>query len=200
MSLPSFRHVLLLGVLAAARVGGASPVFEGYTVINGQGYAFELKTPRGWYGDDEAGRSQGLNVVYYPTGHRWDEAPAVCYVRVRTLDGTVTRIDDQVRDTLRNLRENGAPNAQVRFVRTITTQDASKARVYHFSGDRFGNREAAAYVQAKTTVQFVTLSARDDASFQSALPAFEALVSSYEDLTKPPASTPAPALEDLDGR
>ena len=133
----------------------ADPVLEGYTVVSGRGYAFELKAPRGWYLDDAAGREQGLNVVFFPKGYEWDNAPAVCYARVRTVGGGVNRVEDQVKDTLRNLRQNGATAPEVRFVSTITTQDASKAQIYYFMGDRFGNREATAYVQAKASIQAI---------------------------------------------
>jgi hypothetical protein len=180
---------ILLGVLLTAAV--ADPILEGYTVISGQGYAFELKAPRGWYLDDAAAREQGVNVAFYPKGYAWENAPAVCYARVRTAGGEVNRVEDQVKDTLRNLRQNGATNPEARFIRTITTQDASKAQVYYFSGDRFGNHEATAYIRAKASIQFVTLSAHDETAFRDALPAFESLVSSYEDLTKPSSSDDA---------
>jgi hypothetical protein len=175
----------ILGVLLTAAL--ADPILEGYTVISGQGYAFELKAPRGWYLDDAVAREQGINVAFFPKGYAWDNAPAVCYARVRTVNREVSRVEDQVKDTLRNLRQNGATDPEARFVRTITTQDASKAQVYYFSADRFGNHEATAYIQAKASIQFVTLSARDETAFRNALPAFESLVSSYENLTKSPS-------------
>jgi hypothetical protein len=177
--------ISILGVLLTAAL--ADPILEGYTVISGQGYAFELKAPRGWYLDDAVAREQGVNVAFFPKGYAWDDAPAVCYARVRTVGGEVKRVEDQVKDTLRNLRQNGATDPEAHFIRTITTQDASKAQVYYFSGDRFGNHEATAYIQAKGSIEFVTLSARDETAFRNALPAFESLVSSYEDLTKPPS-------------
>lgn len=177
--------ISILGVLLTAAL--ADPILEGYTVISGQGYAFELKAPRAWYVDEAVAREQGINVAFFPKGYAWDSAPAVCYARVRTVSREVSRVEDQVKDTLRNLRQNGATDPEARFVRTITTQDASKAQVYYFSGDRFGNHEATAYIQTKASIQFVTLSARDETAFRNALPAFESLVSSYEDLTKSPS-------------
>lgn len=165
-------------------------ILEGYTVVNGKGYAFELKAPHAWVLDNEAAREQGLNVVFYPKDASWDNGKAVCYVRVRTLDSSVHNVEEQVRDTLRNLRENGSPNASARYVKTLTTQDASKAKIFYFSGDRFGNLEATAYVQSKTTIHFITLSAKDENTFRYSLAAFESLVTSYEDLTKPRTTEP----------
>ena len=179
------RIALLVLLWALPAAAFAEQILEGYTVVSGRDYAFELKAPRGWYLDNRSGRDQGINVVFYPRGYAWDTAPAVCYVRVRTIGGKILRIEDQVEDTLRTLRENGAANPQAHLETTITTQDATKARVYYFHGDRFGNLEATAYVQAGKSIHFMTLSAHDETAFRNALSAFEALVSSYEDLAKP---------------
>jgi hypothetical protein len=42
-----------------------------------------------------------------------------------------------------------------KYVRTLTTQDASKAEIYYYTGDQFGNFEAAAYIQAKGSIHFL---------------------------------------------
>ncbi len=102
---------------------------------------------------------------------------------------------DQVNDTVRNLREAGSPNATVKHVKTLTTQDASKAEIYYYTGDKFGNFEATAYIQARGSIHFITLSARDQDSFRQATPAFDAVVTSYEDLTKSPATESRPGKE-----
>src|SRR5262249_2754188 len=60
-------------------------------------------------------------------------------------------------------------------------------------GDKFGNFEATAYIQAKGSIQFFTLSARDQDSFQRALSAFDSVVTSYEDLKKPRTNESAAA-------
>ena len=154
-------------------------------MISGKEFAFEVKAPVNWVLDNEAARQQGLNLVFYPTGTNWQTSKAVIYVRVRSNDANVRNIEAQVEDTLRNLRMTGSPNASVKYVKTLTTQDASKAKVYYYSGDKFGNFEATAYIQAKGTIHFLTLSARDQDSFQRALSAFNSVVTSYEDLKKP---------------
>jgi hypothetical protein len=166
----------------------ASQILEGYSAVHGKGYAFEVKAPRSWVLDDEAAKSQGINLVLYPTGTNWDTSKAVIYVRVRTIGPNMHNISDQVADTIRNLRQSGSPNATAKHMRTLTTQDASKAEVYYYTGDQFGNFDAAAYIQAKGSIHFITLSARDQGSFKQAIPAFDAVVASYEDLTKSPPS------------
>ncbi|MBV9672230.1 MAG: hypothetical protein JO076_05315, partial [Verrucomicrobia bacterium] len=124
------------------------------------------------------------SLVFYPSGTDWATSKAACYVQFRSDDPTVRDIKDQVEDTLRNLRNNGSPNAEARYIKTLTTQDASKAQVYYYTGDKFGNFEATAYIKAKNSIHFITLSAQDESSFKQAIPAFEAIVTSYENLSK----------------
>src|SRR5580700_10140697 len=189
-----FHLVPGLLVICASSVFGGQ-ILEGYSVVRGKNYAFEIKAPRSWVVDDEAAKDQGLNLVFYPTGANWDTSKAVIYVRIRTNGPSVRNIADQVNDTVRNLRETGSPNVTVKHVKTLTTQDASKAEIYYFAGDKFGNYEATAYVQAKGSIHFITLSARDQDSFRQAISAFDAVVTSYEDLTKPPATDSRPEKE-----
>jgi hypothetical protein len=185
-SMRLFRFALGLFVVSVSGVF-AEQILEGYSVVRGKDYAFEIKAPRSWVLDNGAAKNQGLNLVFYPTGTNWETSKAVIYVRVRTNGTALRNIADQVNDTLRNLRETGSPNVTVKHVQTLTTQDASKAEIYYFAGDKFGNFEATAYIQAKGSIHFITLSARDQDSFRQAISAFDATVTSYEDLTKPPA-------------
>jgi hypothetical protein len=168
----------------------AEKILEGYTVVKGKNFAFEIKAPRGWILDNEIGRNQGLNVVFYPTGTDWGASKAVCYVRVRTNDARIRNIDDQVAETLSNLHNTGSPDARADYVKTLSTQDASKAKIYNYSGDKYRNFESTAYIQANGSIHFITLSARDEATFKQARYAFEGLVTSYEDLTKAPTTDP----------
>jgi len=181
------RFLVLCFIACSVVSARADQILEGFTVLKGDGYAFELKAPLGWVLDDKVGNDQGLNIVFYPEHSSWDKSDMVCFARVRSLDNHVTNIEDQVKDTVKALRENGNPKIEAKFIKTLTTQDASKAKIYYFSGEQFGNNEATAYIQAKASVHYITLSARGSKAFHDALPAFDALVTSYEDLTKPPA-------------
>jgi hypothetical protein len=182
----ALRFALLLFSAFSASTVFAEQIIEGYSVVRGKDFAFEIKAPRRWVLDNEAAKDQGLNLVFYPTGTDWEDSKAVLYVRVRSNEATIRNIEDQVNDTLHNLRNTGSPNATAKYMKTLTTQDASKAQIYYFTGDKFGNFEATAYIQARGSIHFITLSARDQDSFRQALPAFHSIVTSYEDLKKPP--------------
>jgi hypothetical protein len=184
MLLPRFLVPCLIACCVAN--APADQIQEGFTVLKGDGYAFELKAPLGWVLDDKVGNDQGLNVVFYPAHSSWDKSDAVCFARVRSLDTHVTNIEEQVKDTVKALHDGGNAKAEAKFMKTLTTQDASKAKIYYYTGDQFGNNEATAYIQAKGSIHYITLSARSSKAFHDALPAFDALVTSYEDLTKPP--------------
>ena len=177
--------VLLFSAFSASTVF-AEQIIEGYSVVRGKDFAFEIKAPRQWVLDNGAAKDQGLNLVFYPTGTDWEASKAVLYVRVRSNEPTIRNIEDQVNDTLRNLRNTGSPHATAKYMQTLTTQDATKAQIYYFTGDKFGDFEATAYIQARGSIHFITLSTRDQDSFRQALPAFHSIVASYEDLTKSP--------------
>jgi hypothetical protein len=183
---------LLVLFLANSQTGRAEQVVEGYAVLRGKDYAFQLKAPRNWILDNESGHDQGLNVVFYPKNSTWASSSAICYARVRTLDDNVKTIEDQVRDTLKVFRENGSISVQAKYIRTLTTRDASKAKIYYFSQDKMGNYEATAYYQSKDSIHFVTLSCPSRQTFEYSLAAFDALVTSYEDLTKPSTTDASP--------
>jgi hypothetical protein len=178
----------LLLLFANVGTGRAEQVLEGYAVLRGKDYAFQLKAPRNWVLDNDSGRDQGLNVVFYPKDSSWASSSAICYARVRTLDDAVKTIEDQVKDTLKTFRESGSIGIQAKYVKTLTTRDASKAKIYYFSGDKFGNYQATAYYQTKDSIHFVTLSCPSRESFEYSLAAFDALVTSYEDLVKASAT------------
>jgi hypothetical protein len=183
----------LLLLFASIFSSRAEQVFEGYAVLRGKDYAFQLKAPRDWVLDNESGHDQGLNVVFYPKNSSWASSSAICYARIRTLDDTVKTIEDQVKDTLKVFREDGSIGVQAKYVKTLTTRDASKAKIYYFSEDKYGNYEATAYYQGKDSIHFVTLSCPSRQSFEYSLAAFDALVTSYEDLTKSATIDPNPS-------
>jgi hypothetical protein len=189
----ALRFTILLFWAFSASTVFAEQIIEGYSVVRGKDFAFEIKAPRRWVLDNEAAKDQGLNLVFYPTGTDWEDSKAVLYIRVRSNEPAIRNIEDQVNDTLSNLRNSGSPNATAKYLKTVTTQDASKAQIYYFTGDKFGNFEATAYIQAKGSIHFITLSARDQDSFRQALPAFHSIVTSYKDLTKPPTMQREPA-------
>ena len=52
-------------------------------------------------------------------------------------------------------------------------------KIYYYTGDQWGNFEAAGYIEEKKTINFVVLSARNKVAFESSLDAFRSILRSY---------------------
>jgi len=48
-------------------------------IVYGDRWAIMIVEPRGWVGDCAAGAPDGMNIVFYPKGSSWSEAPVVIY-------------------------------------------------------------------------------------------------------------------------
>lgn len=82
--------VLIMGPVSAARADGL--------IVYGDSWAMTVAEPRGWIGDTHAGAGDGMNVVFYPKGSSWRDAPIVIYGRVldiRPEDITHQRSEDR---------------------------------------------------------------------------------------------------------
>ena len=58
-----FRLLLGLIFLAGEDVF-ADQILEGYSVVRGKDYAFEIKAPRSWVLDNDAAKTQGISLVF----------------------------------------------------------------------------------------------------------------------------------------
>jgi hypothetical protein len=187
-----FLTILTISLTLLAPRVHAEQILEGYTIVNGKGYAFELQAPHNWILDNAVGQAQGLNVVFYPKNSNWDSSGSVCYAQVRTFDQSIRSIDAQVKATVKTYRAGGNPFAQSDFQRSMITQDGSQAKIYYYSGLQSGTLYASAYLLGKNSINFITLSARTQKDFKASIPAFDSIVASYEDISKkrPPFATP----------
>jgi hypothetical protein len=65
-------------------------------ILYGRGYAYILSAPKGWVMDDETGRSEGLEAVFYRQGESWAAGAAVLYAnvapKVKGQDDTLAKI------------------------------------------------------------------------------------------------------------
>ena len=151
---------------------------QGIGVLHGANHAFSFQAPAGWVLDNQSGAGQGLHAVFYPEGQTWRESPVMAYARAFTLTPDIKTPAALVADTLRDFRES-SPGVIARFDQSLPLAPGRTADIYFFTGDKFGNHEAVAYITEKRTINFFVLSSRDKALFQSSLPAFLALVRSY---------------------
>ena len=120
-----------------------------------------------------------MHAVFYPKGSSWKNGVVVAYARSRPKTDTIQTADDAANFVVEDFHANGNANYRSKRIKTIKTASGREAVIYHFSGDQWGNTEAAAYFVEAKTINFITLTARKRQAFEDALPAFERLAASY---------------------
>jgi hypothetical protein len=154
---------------------------DGTGIIYGPDHAFAVTAPSGWVLDNKSGVGQGLWAVLYPVDSSWKDSKVVMYINTAPKAGDPT-LDGLIAGDLERQRKE-SPGLHVKPGEPIELQDGTKARVHHWSGDRWGNRESIAYIEAPTVWVMVVLSSRDEKAYKSALPAFSSLTKTYKFLT-----------------
>ena len=153
-------------------------------IIYGKNYSFALTAPKGWVLDTTSGREQGLQAVFYPNGSSWKNSAAVMYANVveKTVAGTESLqsiIANDVADYKKQSPELKVTDADPIPTRANASSKDKHATVKYFTGDRYGNSEAVAYVDEGTLIVMLVLNARSNKDFESSLPAFKEFVASY---------------------
>jgi hypothetical protein len=175
-------------IVATALVISCSPSHAeitegGLGLAYGKGNAYFLTAPPGWMLDTESGASQHVYAVFYPKGSSWDDGPAVMYSNAQTLDGR--SLQKAFEKDFKDLQTK-SPDLKATDGGFLETKDKKQALLKYYTGDRYGNYEAVAYVPEKTVVANIVLTARTKAEYDRALPSFKLLVGSYKFLTEEP--------------
>jgi hypothetical protein len=167
-------------VLMIGRVSEAGLFQEGF--LFGDNHAFYFTAPPGWVLDNHSGVNEGLYMVFYPAGQTWTESPVIAYARSLTKDDLITSIPDQVQMTVTTFRAQGSPQYQAEQQASQTLANGQQVAIYYFTGDQWGNYEAVGYIEEESTINFLVLNAKNKPIFEVSLPAFSALLSSYENV------------------
>jgi len=165
----------------------------GTGIVYGDDHAFAVRAPRGWVLDNRSGVPDGLQAVFYPTGSTWRDSRAVMYVNTTgkhakgegKSSGSTGALQAFVAADVRRFRQE-SPGVFVSDSPSLTTKDGKTALIRTFTGDKWKNREAVAYIDEPTIVAMIVLSSRDEGTFEKCFPAFEQLVASYEFITTKP--------------
>lgn len=148
-----------------------------FTVV-GNGVIFALEEPSGWKMDSNSAKNNNLPVVYYPSGQTWGNAPAVMYEN-STINDCHTSFEKFISNDLAEFKSNN-PKITITEDRAMTV-DGKKVIVKLFTGDKYENREAVAYLDNKDGAFIsITLTSRTQQLFDEALPVFKELVSSFQ--------------------
>jgi hypothetical protein len=145
-------------------------------IFYGDGYRFGIMTPNGWVLDDSSGYSSGQIGRYYPAGLSWDQSKAVMYIttadkNTKGHESLMSLLED---DSVQS--RNDAPSIKITRLESLMTSDHKVAVVRSFE---FSNHEVVAYVDEKSVVVMLVLSATEESALKAAMPAFQELVGSY---------------------
>lgn len=182
---------LLVSISASAGVteGGRGMLF-------GADHAFTVTATSGWVLDNQSGIKQGLHMIFYPKGETWSKSPVIVYGQ-STSTTDAASVKSQVERTVSDFRKNGSPNYSSEAQAQIPLPNGKKADLYFFSGDQWGNYEAAAYFQETDTVNYLVFNSRTKENFEKYIVDFQKIVSSYQNVYKPSAVTTGDKLESL---
>lgn len=145
-------------------------------LIYGTDYSFWIDSPKGWLLDSKTAKDYGVNVVLYPEGFSFRNAPAVMYATILRknvdIDEAMKEEAATYKDKYEDIKISKRPN--------ITTKDDKTAHVQYYKGNRKDQTdEAAAFIQENGFYVLIVLSARSENNFKNAYAAYEQLVKSY---------------------
>jgi hypothetical protein len=169
--------MLVLAMVVSLSASAVNGHEEGTGLMYGPGNAFTIKAPPGWTLDTKSGQSQGLYAVFYPVGSSWSSSPAMMYVNTALKSGDPT-LEHLIQGDVKR-QKAASPNLQVVAGEPIAIGGGKQAPVNHLSGDKWGNIESIAYIEAPTVWVLVVLSSRDRQAYERSLPAFINLVRSH---------------------
>lgn len=146
---------------------------DGMIILAGS-VSFIVNPPVGWVVDTRSGALQGVNVVLYPKGQTWQNAPAVMYARVPEKEkqtfAQFIAIDEKV-------FQDSCPGIQIQSI-TIQAdpQYPIQSRRFICSSGAAQNSELVSYVDAGKSFVVWVASARSKSDLERIQPAFVQLV------------------------
>jgi hypothetical protein len=177
------RFLAIVVLLLSASVNAAISE-AGKGMLFGQDHAFAVTATMGWVLDNESGVESGLHMVFYPKGETWSGSPVIIYGRaISTKD--VASAKQQVEKTVSEFQREGSSGYTSTLQLPIRLEDGRRAELYYFSGDQWGNYEAAAYFQEVDTLNYLVFNSRTKADFDKYLGDFIKIVRTYQNLYAP---------------
>jgi hypothetical protein len=171
--------------LVLSRSVAFAQIFEmGTGMLFGEDHTFKVTACPGWVLDNKSGVGQGLHMLFYPKGETYGDSPVIVYGR-SVPKNQVPTIKSQVDNTIRDFHKNGSPDYRGEKQPFINLTNGDPVEVYHFSGDQWGNYEAAAYYDEEDTINYLVFNARTKESFDKYIDDFYEIASSYRNIYRP---------------
>ncbi len=151
-------------------------------IVYGKDHAFSLTAPDDWVLDNNAGRSMGLHAVFYREESSWKNATAVMYANTahKSVEGNET-LKNLIKTDISRFKKN-SPGIKIIDAGEVKA-DGKRAVVRKFTGDKWGNYEAVAYIDESKVIVMLVITSRSKKDFQDFYPSFIELIKSYKFLT-----------------
>lgn len=150
-------------------------------LLYGNNHSYYLTAPVGWIIDNQSGREDGMNAVFYPKGSSWADGETVMYT-------TFVNFDSIKKETIRDIISGdsarfhqASPQSRVKKQTPVEIGKNKKAVIYSFSME--GNYETVAYLEEKKGIVVIVLSSKNKNGPVNNNKAFESLLKSYRFLT-----------------
>jgi len=151
---------------------------EGQGLVYGKGHSFRVKAPKGWMLDMMAGKSAGLDLVFYPKGSSF-EGSVIIYAIAAHKDRVGQKSFDEYTKTAFEDLKSKSPNLIFEVLNNFEI-DGKRAQIRKFEGGRHGNVEAAAYIDEANITAVLIFSAGSEKEFQKWYPSFTEFINSYK--------------------
>jgi len=179
------RQILIATVLIALCVNASAADKKDLNaaIIDGPSIAFTIVAPEGWALDTKSGKRDGLAAVLYPNGSSWEKSAVVMYVNNVPRDAQPsTKLEDFIKAEIESFKKVH-PKILIRDGKPLPVGGGRLTIVKEFSGDKWDNYEAVAYISEDKTFTSFTLSAKKKDEYIKAFPSFEKFVESYTFIT-----------------
>lgn len=146
---------------------------------NAQGQKdYKLVSPQGWETETTVASKQGLQYAFIPSGKTWENTDAVIFANqaeLKTHESIFDFIDEDILFYAASVNDLEVKRAKVIEI----GEGHNLAVVKHMISRTDGVFEAYAYIPEDGKVNFITLRADSEESFNQNLESFQTLVESY---------------------
>jgi hypothetical protein len=147
--------------------------------VYGKDHAYFLEAPKGWVLDSADAAKENVGGVFHPANAHWPESGVIIYTDFYKKREALQTPSDAMRNDVALFQKDGSAIHPVKKPSIKTSIGGLGGEVYYFGPDRRGQYDARAYFVYKDYIDYFVLTARDKATFEKSLPAFEHVVRSY---------------------
>lgn len=143
-------------------------------ILYGDGWALVLDAPEKWIVECRGPTTNDVEVALYPKESSWADATVVMYVNTIVPEKGQT-LEEFALESVESFKEQ-QPTVEVTEAPPLPTHDKKPAIVRYFSGDKWDNHEAVAYIDGDDIRLVVVLSSRSKETFDNSIAAFHEFI------------------------